>query len=191
MTQPTPQLYKQLVADAEAVDRRVDELAVQVIERYKGTNPLFVCLLRGGAPFASKLMFSISRQDPNFYPEMDYMTIKTYGDERTSQPPELIMDLSPSTDAQGRQVILLDDVLDKGITAEFARDTLVGRHGAAGVDCVVLIQKNHRREHYGDATLYGFESPPDWLTGMGLDDVRIAVEANRWAGFVALANDEK
>lgn len=191
MTQPDPTLYKQLVADTEAVEKRVDELASQVIGRYKGTNPLFVCLLRGGAPFASKLMFSISRQDPHFYPEMDYMTIKTYGDERTNQPPELVMDLSPSTSAEGRQVILLDDVLDKGITAEFARETLMGKHGAAAVDCVVLIQKNHRREHYGDATFYGFDSPPDWLTGMGLDDVRIATEANRWASFVALANDEE
>jgi len=183
--------YKQLLADAAAVNARIDELAAEVIKRYKGTHPLFVCLLRGGAPFASKLMFSVTRQDPTFYPELDYMTIRTYGDGRTDKPTELIMDLSPGTNAAGRQVVLLDDVLDKGLTAEFAQQVLTEKHGALGVDCVVLIQKNHKREHYGDATLYGFDSPPDWLTGMGLDDVRIAPEANRWAEFIALAHDEE
>ena len=186
MTRP---LYKQLIADEKQVQGRIEELAAQVIERYKDQNPLFVCLLRGGAPFASQMMFAITRKDPNFYPEMDYMTIKTYGDARIDKPPELIMDLSPSTSAKSRQVILLDDVLDKGITAEFASKTLIDKHGAVGVDCIVLIQKKQPRQHYGDATLFGFESPPDWLTGMGLDDTRIAPEANRWAGYVAIAND--
>jgi hypoxanthine phosphoribosyltransferase len=186
-----PKLYKSLLASSEQVQARIEELAGEVILRYKGQDPLFVCLLRGGAPFAAQMMFAITRQDPYFYPELDYMTIRTYGDERTSKPAELIMDLSPGTSAAARKVILLDDVLDKGITAEFARGVLTKTHKATEVDLVVLLQKNHKRDHFGDATLYGFESPPDWLTGMGLDDTRIALEANRWAGFVAIANDEK
>lgn len=189
MNSNQPPLYKSLLASAEEVQAKIEELAREVIKKYKGQRPLFVCLLRGGAPFASQLMFAISRQDPYFYPEMDYMTIKTYGEGRVENPAELVMDLSPATAAAGRHAILLDDVLDKGITAEFAKNTLMQKHGVANVDCIVLIQKNHPREHFGDATMYGFESPPDWLTGMGLDDTRLGVEANRWAGFIAIAAD--
>lgn len=190
MTDQNSPLYKQLIADGPAVDARIDELATEIIKRYQGRQPLFVCLLRGGAPFASKLMFAISRQDPQFHPEMDYMTIRAYGDERTDKPAELVMDISPSTVTTGRHVILLDDVLDKGITAEFAAEHLKAK-GASKVDLVALLQKQRQRQHFGDAVLFGFDSPPDWLTGMGLDDVRIATEANRWASFVALANDEE
>lgn len=191
MTDQKSPLYKQLIADEAAVDARIEELAAEVVKRYQGRQPLFVCLLRGGAPFASKLMFAISRQDPRFHPEMDYMTIRAYGDERTDKPAELVMDISPSTMTANRHIILLDDVLDKGITAEFAAQHLKANKGAVEVELIALLQKQRLREHFGDAVLYGFESPPDWLTGMGLDDVRIAVEANRWSGFVALANDEE
>ena len=180
--------YKSLLVDNTALQLKIDELADKVIERYQGKNPLFVCLLRGGAPFASLLMFAIAAKNPNFHPEMDYMTIRAYGDKRVDNPVELIMDLSPSSNPHHRHIVLLDDVLDKGVTAEFARDHLLNK-GATAVDLVVLIQKQKERSHYGDATIYGFDSPPDWLTGMGLDDVRIAPEANRWAQFIALANE--
>jgi hypoxanthine phosphoribosyltransferase len=188
--QSTHPLYKQLIADTAAVSQRIEELATQTIDRYKGKDALFICLLRGGAPFASQLMFAITRQDPNFYPELDYLTIKTYGDERIDATAELVMDLSPSTKANGRLVVLLDDVLDKGITADFAQRHLVDVHQAAIVESIVLIQKNRKRTVYPEATMFGFEAPSDWLTGMGLDDSRIAKEANRWAGYVAIANEE-
>jgi hypoxanthine phosphoribosyltransferase len=182
-------LHGTMLATPQAVTERIEEIASSVIARYKGKNPLFVCLLRGGAPFASRLMFAIVRQDPYFHPELDYMTIKTYADERTSKPPELVMDLSPSTKAGGRLVVLLDDVLDKGVTADFAERTLLETHAAGAVELIVLIQKKQPRKVYQAATLFGFESPPDWLTGMGLDDARIAREANRWAGYVAIASE--
>jgi hypoxanthine phosphoribosyltransferase len=186
--QNSPVLYKQLIASDTQVEARIEELAAEIIKCYKTKKPLFICLLRGGAPFASRLMFAITRQDPYFYPELDYLTVKTYGDAQTDKPPALIMDLSPSTKAAGRLVILLDDVLDKGVTADFAHRHLMEKHAVAEVDCVVLIQKNRERKVYRTATLFGFESPADWLTGMGLDDSRIAHEANRWAGYVAIAN---
>lgn len=180
--------YQQLIADTAQVQQRIDQMARQIISDYQGGQPLFVCLLRGGAPFASQLMFAITRHDPDFHPELDYLTIKTYGDERTDKPSELLSDILPSTNAQGRPVILLDDVLDKGITAAFASRYMREHHGAASVDLIVLAQKARQRTAYPSAKLYGFEVPDDWLTGMGLDDPGIAKEANRWAGYIAIAN---
>lgn len=169
------------------VDRRIAELATEIIARYKNKNPLFICLLRGGAPFASRLMFEITAQDPNFHPELDYMTIKTYGDERVGRASELLSDLLPTTETTNRHVILLDDVLDKGMTADFANRYMVQKHAAATVDLVVLIQKDCERPTYPQATLWGFEGPDEWLTGMGMDDARVAREANRWATHIDTA----
>ncbi len=179
--------YEKIIATDEQVWQRINEMAGEIIVRYKDTNPLFVCLLRGGAPFATKLMFAITNQAPDFHPEMDYVTIKTYGDERTDKASELLSDILPSTSANDRPVILLDDVLDKGLTAEFATRHFVENHGASSVELVVLAEKSRERA-YGSAALRGFDVPDDWLTGMGLDDASLAKEANRWAGYIAIAN---
>lgn len=182
MTQSDTMLF----TEAE-VTKRINELATEIIQRHNATKPLFVCLLRGGAPFASKLMFAIAAQDPSFHPELDYITVKTYGDKRVDRPPELIFDLAPNTKPQGRTVILLDDVLDKGGTADFADRYMREQHGAAAVELVVLVQKEVERTVYPQATLWGFEAPSQWLTGMGMDDARITREANRWNGAISLA----
>lgn len=180
---------KHLHATNEQVAQRIDELAGEIIERYRDESPLFVCLLRGGAPFATQLMFAIAARDPHFHPELDYMTIKTYGNQRFDKEPELIADILPNTEVAGRRVIILDDVLDKGVTADFVHRYMTEKHGASAVDLVVLVQKDRERALYPEATLYGFTGPDEWLTGMGMDDARVAKEANRWAGFVAVAHE--
>lgn len=176
-----------LYSEAE-VDERVGQLANEIINRYKGDNPLFVCLMRGGVPFASKLIFEIARQDKTFNPEVDNMTITTYGTEREAHPPTVVYDLAPDTETEGRHVVLLDDCLDKGITAAFTSDYLKQHHGAAEVDLIVLVQKQRPRQQFGEATLHGFEAPDVWLTGMGLDDASIGKEAGRWLSYIAIAN---
>lgn len=190
--EPTPErspLFKEVLISEEQVAQRIDELAADVVERYKDRNPLFVCLLRGGAPFASMLMFSIARQDPDFHPELDYMTVSTYGEKREASSTRIIMDLGPKTIVKDRPVILLDDVLDEGITAAFTTNYLAGR-GAQTTDLIVLVQKDRERTAFGDATLFGFEAPEDWLTGMGMDDRLLATEGNRWLASIALANTD-
>ncbi|HSW80249.1 MAG TPA: phosphoribosyltransferase family protein [Candidatus Saccharimonadales bacterium] len=182
------QNYKKLLQSKEQVNQRIGEIADEIIKRYEAANPLFVCLLRGGAPFATKLMFAITEKKSDFQPELDYMTVKTYGDERVDKQPELVMDLSPNTDVAGRMVILLDDVLDKGITAEFATNYLMQIHSAEKVDLVVLVQKLRERKTVQNATIFGFELPDVWLTSMGMDDARLSKEANRWRGDIAEAN---
>jgi hypoxanthine phosphoribosyltransferase len=187
-TTTKPVLYRELLHDFETVDRRIEEMAAELIERYRGTDPLFVCLLRGGAPFATRLMFAVTKVDPHFHPELDYMTVRTYASTRSASHPELVMGLAPGTDVHGRTVVMLDDVLDKGHTASFTAGYLE-LLGASQVDLVVLMQKRVERERYADATIYGFEAPDAWLTGMGMDDTRIAREANRWMVDLAIATD--
>jgi hypoxanthine phosphoribosyltransferase len=175
-----------LLYDEQAVNDSIRELAGKVVEYYAGKNPLFICLLRGGAPFATKLMFEIAKIDPDFHPEMDYLTIGAYGDKREGGAPELINDLTAGTETVGRQAVLIDDTLDKGITAAFAEDYLNDTHNVAAVDLIVLVEKNNQRERFATATMSCFTAGPEWLTGMGLDDTATAKEAHRWANTISI-----
>lgn len=178
-----------IIATPEEVNQRIEEMAELIAGNYKAAKPLFICLLRGAAPFTSKLMFALTRKAPDFHPELDYMTVKTYSNRLQSKPPELVMDLAPDTEVKGRTVIILDDVLDEGQTADF-----VARHlkslGAAQVDLVALVQKRKSRSVYKEAALFGFEAPDEWIVGMGMDDPRINKEAYRWSDHIGVTAED-
>lgn len=178
--------YKELLHSEEEVDARIGEMAAEILENYD-SSPLFVCLMRGGAPFSAQLMREITRQDPNFHPEMDYMTISTYGSDRESKRPRVVMDIDPRTEIEGREAILLDDVFDEGNTVKFARDHLRGL-GAAAVKVAVLGDKGKEMpEDIPRPEMVGFNLPDEWLTGMGMDDAGLKHEANRWMGGIGIS----
>lgn len=167
------------LATAEQVDSHVEAIAGKIIADYSGTSPLFVGLLRGAAPFCSKLMFELARQSPDYHPEIDYMMVSTYGGERHASEPHIVTDLAPSTTVNGRNVIIIDDVLDKGITADFVTKHLRAR-GASDVKLAVLCDKMTKREREVSARYVGFTFDDNWLVGMGMDDAEVANEGFRW-----------
>jgi hypoxanthine phosphoribosyltransferase len=180
-------LYQEVFAAEAEVRARIDEMAALLVEKFKDQNPLFVCLMQGGAPFATQLMFAITEHDPDFHPQMDYLIVSSYGDELVGRQPHIVTDLAPTTLVTDRPVVVLDDVLDKGHTAAFTEAHLLNK-GARSVDLVVLAVKDVERTAYGRPLLHGFETPDEWLVGMGMDDPRIAQNALRWAGFIAIGN---
>ena len=179
-------LYEKILYTEDEVTERISELAGKVIRQYQGRNPLFVCLLRGGMPFSARLMSAIAAQDPYFHPELDYMTVRTYGSGQTAKDPEIVMDLGPHTEPTGRPVVLLDDVFDTGATAVFVAEKLRER-GVASVDLCVLVRKEKEQPPFNGEILFGFETNDVWLVGMGMDDVRFGKEALRWADYIAKA----
>jgi hypoxanthine phosphoribosyltransferase len=185
-TQPT--LHSSLLATDTEVNAKISTIAAQIIDTFHGTNPLFVCLLRGGMPFATQLMFAITEQDPYFFPELDYMTVSRYGKSLTASTPRVVMDLSHKSDITDRPVIILDDMIDKGGTYSFTKNHLEQK-GARSVYLAVLVQRELKVPREFDADFYGFSiQSEEWLVGMGLDDARLGVEANRWAKYIAIAN---
>lgn len=161
----------------------IDQMALSITKDLSRTPPLFVALLRGAAPFASKLMFSIQRQTPSFHPELDYMMVSTYSDGRTAGEPHIVTDLAPDTTVKGRTVVIVDDVLDKGVTAHFVTEHMLAR-GASRVLLAVLANKKTDKEYPITADYCGFDLDDLWLTGMGLDDASTAREYGRWQGFI-------
>jgi hypoxanthine phosphoribosyltransferase len=180
-------LYEKILFTEEEVDARINEMAAEITERYNGSTALFVSLLNGAQPFTAKLMSAIWRHDPHFHPNVQSMIVSRYGPNREPGETRIVTDLPPAyRDLTGRHVILLDDLVDGGGTLEFAANHLRG-YGAEKVDKVVLVKKQ-KQSTGTEVAMFGFETQDTWLTGMGMDDDRIASEGNRWAGWIATAN---
>lgn len=157
-----------VIYDAAAINDAIGKLAGRVIDRYKGRDVLFVSLLNGGPVFSTMLMMEADRQDPDFCPEVCYLNIETYGDSQTAKEPKLTQPLSPNTQVKGRVVVVLDEVLDSGVTTARAGEYLLGL-GATDVELVVLIEKERERKVWQRATLYALTAPDVWLNGLGMD----------------------
>lgn len=169
---------KQLATPPQT-DDAIKNLATQLIQDFRDKKPLFVTLLRGAVPFASKLMFEITKRAPDFHPELDYMMTSTYGDGRKTNAPRILTELSPGTEVEGRTVIVLDDVLDTGVTTALVAKHLL-EHGAKLVKLAVLVEKDIEREHMHRADYACFHVGPEWLVGMGMDDAATTKEGFRW-----------
>lgn len=176
-------MSKKILRSERDVNDAIDRMAFEIVNDFAVERPLFVALLRGAAPFASKLMFSIQRQAPEFHPELDYMMVSTYGSGHSAGEPHIVTDLAPDTVVKDRTVVILDDVLDKGITAHFVKAHLVSR-GAKTVKLAVLANKNGNKTHPIKADYCGIELDDLWLVGMGMDDADTAKEHARWQGYI-------
>lgn len=183
-------LYKELLFTEDQVDARINEMAAEIVTRYKNKRPIFVSLLNGAQPFAAKLMFAIQARDSAFHPNLQSMIISRYGSARAGGEAKVVTDLPPKyRDLSGKQVIILDDLLDGGGTLTFAGKVLKS-YGAASVDNIVLVKKIKKSPATVDLAMFGFEVPDEWITGMGMDDERLAAEGNRWAPWIAIAQPE-
>lgn len=183
-------LYEDILYTEAEVDARISEMAAAVIIRYKDTDTLFVSLLNGAGPFTAKLMRAIQQHDPYFHPNVQSMIVSRYGPNREPGKPRLVTDLPPEyRDLSGRHVVLLDDLVDGGETTAFTEQHLYG-YDAKEIERVVLVKKSKNPPVECELAMYGFEAPDVWLTGMGMDDNRLGNEANRWAGWIAIANSE-
>ncbi len=188
-TATSGRLYKELLFTEAEVDARIAEMAAEITERYDPSTTIFVSLLNGAQPFTSKLMYAIQAHRPDYHPNVQSMIVSRYGINREPGQLRLVTDLPAEyRDLNGYHVVVLDDLIDGGETLAFAREHLLS-YGATGVEYVVLVRKQKDRPVPPALAMHGFETPDRWLTGMGMDDIRLGREANRWAGWIAIAND--
>lgn len=182
-------LYKKILYTERQVNARITQMAAEASMRYIGRNTIFVSLLNGAAPFTAKFMSAIQRQNPHFHPNAQSMIISRYGPNREPGETRVVTDLPPEyRKLNGRHVVIIDDLIDGGGTTEFAKQHLYN-YGADKVEIIVLVKKQKNPPIGARLAMYGFDAPDAWLTGMGMDDDRLGNEANRWAGWIAIAND--
>jgi len=176
-----------LLATSEQIDSAITNMAAEITRELSTSKPLFVALLRGAAPFASKLMFALVKASPDMHPELDYMTVSTYGAGRQAGTPHIAMDLAPDTEVTGRTVVILDDVLDKGVTSSFVTSYLLDK-GASNIKLAVLVEKDIERASPKHADFVCFHAGEEWLVGMGMDDATVARDGYRWLSEIRIIN---
>lgn len=168
----------QLLHSHTEVDQSIARMASEITAKHDDEPPLFVTLLRGGNTFGSRLYHEISRQAPDFHPEVDYM-MTSRDNAIINSPTILKMDLDPDTEVKNRTVIVVDSMLSMGETALFVRNRLL-QLGARYIELAVLVEKEIARTTGVDADYVGFHTPDQWLVGMGMDDSPVAKESYRW-----------
>lgn len=152
----------EIVLSESEIKRRVDEMAAKMSSHLK-EDCIGVCLLTGGLWYAADLMRSLSKHGHNL--AFDALWLSSYGDGRMSG--ELILRADLQRPVLGRQVLIMDDVLDTGASLKFAKDHLL-RAGASQVLIAVMARKPVDGRAI-EADFVGWEAPNRYLVGYGLD----------------------
>jgi hypoxanthine phosphoribosyltransferase len=159
---PGPEL--EIIFSPEAIAQRLGELAREIANE-RADNLMVVAILKGSFVFAADLIRALHRV--GLAPEIDFMTLSSYRKARTSAGQVTIlrdMDL----DVRGRNVLIVDDVLDSGRTLAFAKDLIAAR-GAKSIKTCVLLDKRVKRAVNLEPEYCAFECPDTFVVGYGMD----------------------
>ena len=159
-------LGKVLITEAE-ITSRIGELAAEISRDYSERPPLLVGILKGAFVFMADLARAICLPV-----EMDFMAVSSYGAAtKTSGIVRIVKDLD--ADLSGRHVIVVEDIVDSGLTLSYLHKGLAARHPASLEICALLVKRGQQRTSTRVAYT-GFEIPPEFVVGYGLD------VAERW-----------
>lgn len=171
MTEPAGSAQPTLDADPaigdvllseEQLAERIAELGREITRDYAGRTPLLVCVLRGAYVFLTDLAREI-----DLPVEVDFIAVSSYGAAtRTSGVVRLVKDLD--VDLHGRDVLLIEDIVDTGLTLRYLRRSLEARNPASLEVCALLARESADLEGLG-IRYVGFTIPGDFVIGYGLD----------------------
>lgn len=146
----------------EQLAERVNALAEQISEDYKGEYPLFIAVLKGSFVFYSDLLRALSLPV-----QVDFMSVSSYGERAASSGRVKIMK-DADADVRGRHVVVVEDIIDTGNTLYALKNLLLHR-GAKSVKICALLDKASRRAADISADYVGFEIEDEFVIGYGLD----------------------
>ena len=151
-----------IVVAEEDLKRRIRELGADITADYAGRPPLLVGVLKGACFFLSDLARSIGLPV-----EIDFMAVSSYGSStHTSGVVRIVKDLD--IDLTGRHVLIVEDIVDSGLTLSYLRRNLLARHPAS-LEVVALLVKSGLQSVPLDLAYEGFRIPPEFVVGYGLD----------------------
>jgi len=152
----------EVVVSELALKARIAELGAEITRDYKGRAPLLVGVLKGAFLFMADLARSI-----DLPVEFDFMAVSSYGSAtKTSGVVRIVKDLD--LDLTGRDVLIVEDIIDSGLTLSYLRRNLIARHPASVEVCALLLKTGLQRAPQ-DLKYVGFEIPPEFVVGYGLD----------------------
>lgn len=146
----------------EQIVARTKELAAQLDKLYEGRNPIVVCILKGSVLFFSDL---IRNMKTNL--TIDFMSVSSYGSGTTSSG-EIKIKKDLSEDIKGRDVLIVEDIIDSGNTL-YNLKKLLNSRAPSSVNIVTLLDKPQRREVPMEPEYTGFVIEDEFVIGYGLD----------------------
>jgi len=146
------------------IAKRVAELGTEISNDCVESQLVALVILRGGFIFAGDLLRSL---DPAIEVAVDFMSVTSYGDGTTSSG-EIHIAKEPDLRVEGKDVLVIEDILETGLTLGSVRDRLVER-GARSVRFVTLLEKTGKRRHAVTPDYIGFQIPDVFVVGYGLD----------------------
>ncbi len=153
----------EILIKEEELMQRVQELAQEINEDYKGKDLLLVCVLRGGVMFLTDLMRRLTVPHA-----IDFMAISSYGAGARESSGLVRIGFDLSTSIEGRNVLIVEDIIDSGNTIASVIDLLRARKPASLKVCT-LLDKAERREADVPIDYTGFKIPNKFVFGYGLD----------------------
>lgn len=171
----------EILVDTLGIEERVQELGEQISKDYAGQELLVVCLLRGGLTFAADLTRYIDLPQ-----ELDCMSLSSYGTGHYASSGNVRVNLDLMTNIEGRNVLLVEDIVDSGRTLAHVLMMLKTREPKSVRVCV-LLDKKMRREVPVIVDYVGFDVPDKYIFGYGID----IDEHYRNLPFIATANLDK
>ncbi len=152
----------EVLVSEEDLARRVRELGAQLTEDYAGKDPILIGVLKGAIFFVSDLMRAI-----DLHCEVDFMAISSYGSStKSSGVVRILKDLD--TAIQGRHVVIVEDIIDSGLTLQYLMRNLGARQPASLEVCALLVKPASKQIDLTPKYV-GFEIPEDFVVGYGLD----------------------
>jgi hypoxanthine phosphoribosyltransferase len=152
----------EILVQPDELRRKVAELGARISSDYEGRELLLVGVLKGAVFFLSDLMREISIPC-----EVDFMAVASYGSvTQSSGVVRILKDLDAAI--EGRHVLIVEDIVDSGLTLQYLLRNLNAR-GPASVEVCALLTKPARREVEMQARYVGFEIPNRFVVGYGLD----------------------
>jgi hypoxanthine phosphoribosyltransferase len=169
----------EVLFSASTIARRNLELAKEIAGRHYD-DLLVISILKGSFVFAADLIRAL--HDTGLSPEVEFIFISSYGAGTVSGEVRVLREID--NEVKGRDVLLIDDILESGKTLTFTRDLMLSR-GASSVSIAVLLDKREKRQTDLDADFVGFECPDYFVVGYGMD----AGHAFRELPFVGMVKE--
>ncbi len=156
------EVVEKILLTEKQLDERVTEIARQLDEEYAGKNPLMVCILKGSVMFFADLIRKMKIDL-----SIDFMSISSYGNGvKSSGEVKMIKDLDRKI--EGKNVIIVEDIVDSGYTMSYLTKMLAARRPESIKICT-LLDKPSRRETDVKVDYRGFEIADEFVVGYGLD----------------------
>ncbi|MDR3332208.1 MAG: hypoxanthine phosphoribosyltransferase [Synergistaceae bacterium] len=154
----------QVLLSRDEIKRRVSEIAGEIEREYRGRELIVVGILKGASIFMADLVRCVG---DSVDVRMDYMAVSSYGDASTSSGVvKIVKDMD--TFAEDRNVIIVEDIMDTGLTLYYLRDIIMGRNPESFKTCV-LLEKPDRKKIESEIDYRGFVIPDEFVVGYGLD----------------------